>query len=123
MAIACPSACIVSVVSFSFIAIRGTVGQSIFIERKDNRCADHLDAHVVSSHVNGERLTLSVNSPRQLNRPAVFQWGVEPKQDLFVRHYASIPDCDHRVVKLDSKARICCWCARAIVRLVVAEVK
>jgi hypothetical protein len=123
MAIACPSACIVSVVSFSFIAMRGTVGQSIFIERKDNRCADHLDAHVVSSHVNGKRLTLSVTSRRQLNGPAVFKWGVESKQDLFVRHDAGIPDCHHRFAKLDSKARICRWCARAIVRLVVAEVK
>jgi hypothetical protein len=105
MAIACPSACIVSVVSFSFIAMRGTVGQSIFIERKDNRCADHLDAHVVSSHVNGKRLTLSVTSRRQLNGPAVFKWGVESKQDLFVRHDAGIPDCHHRFAKLDSKAK------------------
>jgi hypothetical protein len=86
MAIACPSACIVSVVSFSFIAIRGTVGQSIFIERKDNHCADHLDAHVVSRYVNGKRLTLSVTSRRQLNRLAVFKCGVIPKQDLFAHH-------------------------------------
>jgi hypothetical protein len=91
---------------FSFIAMFGAVRQSIFVKRKDNRCADHLDAHVVSSHVNGEGLTLSVTSRWQLNRPAVFKCGVIPKQDLFVRNYASIPDCHHRVVKLDSKARI-----------------
>jgi hypothetical protein len=51
------------------------------------------------------------------------QGGVESKQDLSVRHFPSIPDRDHHVVELDSKARICRWCARAIVRLVVAEVK
>jgi hypothetical protein len=64
----------------------GAVGQSIFVKRKDNRCADHLDAHVVSSHANGERLTLSVTSRRQLNRLAVFVCGVIPKQDLFAHH-------------------------------------